>query len=199
MSIEIEIIRANIKDMLDARGDDVTYIEEHGDAVESTRYYNELITLDTDRTTVFFALTKEVLKEWKADKAHESEATMLEAYPGKTFMLVLADAPSPANLGKLVALDKSLQAAKSMLQIFYTKELMYNPLKHSLVPLHEKLPDAEARDMQEMYMIKHKSQMPVISHNDIIARWLALRTGDIVRITRYNDTSGTYYYYRCCV
>ena len=57
--MEIATIRENIKYMLDARGDDVSYIEEHGDAVEPTRYYNELIILDTDKTVVFFALTKE--------------------------------------------------------------------------------------------------------------------------------------------
>ena len=34
-AMEIEVIRAHIKDMLEARGDDVTYIEEHGDAVDA--------------------------------------------------------------------------------------------------------------------------------------------------------------------
>lgn len=200
MSIEIEIMRAHIKDMLEARGQDVSYIQEHGDAVEATRYYNECIQLDTDKTVVFFALTKEVLKEWKADKAHESADTMLEAYPGKTFILVLTDQPSSVILTKLLSIDKALAVnAHSSLQIFYTKELMYNPLNHTLVPLHEKLTPSEAKDIQESYMIKHKSQMPIISRNDIIARWLGLNTGDIARITRYNDTSGTYYYYRCCV
>ena len=199
MSIEIEIIRAHIKDMLAARGDDTSYIEEHGDAVEPNRFYSEVIVLDTDRTTVFFTLTKDVLKEWKADKSHESPESLVETYPKKQFILVLSDPPSPANLNKLVAMDKLLQQSQSSLHIFYTKELMYNPLKHSLVPPHEKLSEAESRDIQEAYMVKHKSQMPVISRNDIVARWLGLKPGEIVRITRYNETSGTYFYYRCCV
>jgi len=201
MSIEIDIMRAHIKDMLAARGDDVSYIEEHGDAVDATRFYSEVITLDTDKTTVFFALTKDVQKEWKVDKAHESHETLMETYPGKQFILVMADAPSPANLNKLTMIDKALQSSpnSSVLQIFYTKELMYNPFNHILVPKHEKLSELEAKEVQESYMVKHKSQMPVISHNDIIARWLGLKTGDIVKITRHNDTSGTYYYYRCCV
>lgn len=199
MSIEIDIMRAHLKDMLEARGQDVSYIGEHGDAVEATRYYNECITLDTDKTVVFFALTKDVLKEWKGDKVHENAETLLETYPGKTFILVLSDPPSSIILTKLTAIDKALSLSSSALQIFYTKELMYNPLNHTLVPLHEKLTPAESKEVQESYMIKHKSQMPVISRNDIIARWLGLNTGDITRITRYNDTSGTYYYYRCCV
>jgi len=199
MSIEIGIVRAHIREMLEARGDDVSYIEEHGDAVEPTRYYSEVITLDTDKTTVFFALTKDVQKAWKVDKAHESAETLLQAYPNMQFILVFSDPPSPANLNKLVAMDKALAASGSALQIFYMKELLYNPTKHVLVPLHEKLSEADSKEIQETYMVKHKSQMPVISHNDPIARWLGIKTGDIVRITRYNETSGTCYYYRCCV
>jgi DNA-directed RNA polymerase I, II, and III subunit RPABC1 len=79
------------------------------------------------------------------------------------------------------------------------KELMYNPLKHSLVPPHEKISEEESKEILVKYLIKTKSQMPVISRNDVIARWLGLRHGDIVKITRYNESSGIYYYYRCCM
>ena len=202
MSIELDIIRAHVKDMLEARGDDVSYIEEHGDAVPFDQYYKKTIILDTDKTVVFYALTKDILaKDWKTDEKHQSHETLLAAYPGKQFILVLSDTPSPANLNKLVAIDKALQSPpnNSALQIFYVKELLYNPMKHTLVPHHEKLSEVEAKEIMDSYLVKQKSQMPVISHNDTIARWLGLKTGDIVRITRYNETSGTYYYYRCCV
>ena len=72
-------------------------------------------------------------------------------------------------------------------------------MKHVLVPKHEKISEDEVKNVLSMYLIKHKSQLPIISRNDVIARWLGLRHGDIVRITRYNETSGTYYYYRCCL
>jgi DNA-directed RNA polymerase subunit H (RpoH/RPB5) len=195
--MEIEVIRAHIKDMLEARGDDVTYIEEHGDAVDAMRYYSEPIVLSTNNTTVFFALSKEILKGWRVQE--ESVETMVNTHKTKNFILVLLDAPSSALMNHLVAWDKELQAMGGMLQVFYMKELMYNPLKHVLVPRHEKLTETEAKEMMEQYLIKHKAQLPIISRNDPIARRLGLRTGDIVRITRYNDTSGMYYYYRCCV
>jgi DNA-directed RNA polymerase subunit H (RpoH/RPB5) len=51
----------------------------------------------------------------------------------------------------------------------------------------------------QKYMIKSKLQMPVILHNDIIAKWLGLKQGDIVKILRYNENSGLSYYYRCCI
>jgi DNA-directed RNA polymerase subunit H (RpoH/RPB5) len=194
---EIHTIRAHLRDMLEARGDDVSYIEEHGDAVEPSRYYSELIVLDTDRTTVFFALNKKVLSEWKQQE--ESAEAMLERYKTKCFVLVLADAPWSPMLQYIDARDKALQAHGGMLQIFYAKELMYNPLRHELVPKHEKLNEEEVKEVLDMYMVKHRTQMPIISRNDAVARRLGLRTGDIVRITRHNDTSGVYYYYRCCV
>jgi len=195
--MEISIIRENLKDMLDARGDDVTYIEEHGDAVDPPRYYNELIVLDTDKTVVFFALSKEVLKDWKTQ--YESHEKMIADYKKKHFILILTDPPSSALMNQLQTRDKLFQSQNGSLQIFYTKELMYNPMKHVLVPKHEKIPDEEVKNILSTYVIKHKSQMPIISRNDVIARWLGLRHGDIVRITRYNETSGTYYYYRCCL
>jgi DNA-directed RNA polymerase subunit H (RpoH/RPB5) len=196
--MDILTIRSNLKDMLDARGDDVSFIEEHGDAVEPSRYYSELITLYTDRTIIFFALTKDVVKNWKTEE--ESHETMIQKHDHKKhFILILNDPPSSALMHQLQARDKALQTLNGSLQIFYMKELMYNPLKHSLVPPHEKISEEESKEILVKYLIKTKSQMPVISRNDVIARWLGLRHGDIVKITRYNESSGIYYYYRCCM
>lgn len=195
--MEIDIVRTHLKDMLESRGDDVSYIEEHGDVVETSRYYSEIIELSTDKTTVFFILSKEMLKKWRQQE--ESPAKMVESYKTKNFLLILSDTPSPAAMHSLTAWDKDLQAMGGMLQVFFMKELMYNPMKHELVPKHEKLSDADAKVMMEQYLIKSKAQLPIISRNDPIARRLGLRHGDIVKITRYNDTSGVYYYYRCCV
>lgn len=195
--MEIDIIRTHLKEMLESRGDDVSYIEEHGDAVEVSKYYSEIIQLDTNNTTIFFLLSKDLLKKWKQQE--ESVEKMVKTYKTKNFILILMDPPSPAAMHNLTAWDKDLQATGGMLQVFFTKELMYNPMKHELVPKHEKLTEEEAKDMMEQYLVKHKSQLPNISRNDPIARRLGLRHGDIVRITRFNDTSGLYYYYRCCV
>ena len=124
---------------------------------------------------------------------------MIADYKKKHFILVLTDPPSSALMHQLQARDKLLQTQNGSLQIFYTKELLYNPMKHVLVPKHEKISEDEVKNVLSIYLIKHKSQLPIISRNDVIARWLGLRHGDIVRITRYNETSGTYYYYRCCL
>jgi len=86
-----------------------------------------------------------------------------------------------------------------MLQYFKVEELFFNPTKHELVPPHRKLSSDEAKIIMDKYMIKSKGQMPLIQHTDVIAKWIGLKQGDLVEITRYNENSGEYYYYRCCV
>lgn len=195
-NMEITTMRKHIKAMLAARGDDVSYIEEHGDAVESKRYYNEIITLDTDKTVVFYALNK--AKELK--DREKTAAEMIAKYGGrKNFIVVLYQPPSSPILNQFQTRNKDLQKLGGMLHIFYVKELQYNPLTHELVPKHRKMTVEEGKAKMEEYKIKKKIQMPIISKDDVIARWLGLQPGDIVEITRHNETAGTYYYYRCCM
>lgn len=194
--MEIEIIRKHVKEMLEARGDDVSYIEEHGDAVDPKRYYNEIITLDTDNTVVFFALNK--AKDLK--DREKSAADMMNKYEQrKHYIAIFAQPPSSPILNKFQIINKDLQKQGGSFGIFSTKELMYNPLKHNLVPKHRKMTPQEGAKIMEDYKIKHHKNMPVISKDDVIARWLGLIPGNIVEITRNNDTSGTYYFYRCCM
>ena len=102
-------------------------------------------------------------------------------------------------LSQLNKYDKLFQKNGGILQFFQIKQLMFNPTKHEFVPEHVKLTDAEAQDIMKKYMIKSKLQMPIILHNDIIAKWLGLKQGDIVKIKRYNDNSGVSFYYRSCI
>lgn len=204
--MEIDIIRTNLKDMLEIRGDDVSYIQEHGDAVvydDVQRFYKELITLDTDKTTIFFALTKDILKEKllnKELKKEDTAETIFSKYKTKNFIVITTESPSiKQSILQFQLIDKVLQSAGGMLQIFYVDELKYNPLSHRLVPKHEKLTETEEKEVMEKYKLKSKSQFPVIQKTDPIARWLGLRHGDIICITRINSNSGKYYYYRCAV
>ena len=86
-----------------------------------------------------------------------------------------------------------------MLQYFHAQELLFNPTKHELVPPHRKLSVDESKEVMEKYLIKSKGQMPLILHTDVIAKWIGLKQGELVEIIRYNENSGKYYYYRCCV
>lgn len=189
-------MRQHVKDMLEMRGDDVSYIDEHGDAVEPKRYYNEIITLDTNNTVVFFALNK--AKELK-EREKNAEDMMNKYDKRKHFIAIFSQPPSSPILTKYQLLQKELLKIGGTFGIFYTKELMYNPLKHELVPQHRKMTETEANAIMDEYKIRHHKHMPIISKDDVVARWLGLCPGNVVEITRYNETSGTYYYYRCCM
>lgn len=187
----------HVTEMLQMRGDDTSEFEEHGDAVPRPRYYTDptRIILNTDKTTVFFALSKEVLKELL--KEFKEVEDFEEEYKTKNFIIVVMELPSSTTMNTLLARDKTLQQNGGMLQVFTLKELLYNPSKHVLVPEHKKLTEEEAKEVLDKYMIKSKAQLPQIHRTDVMARWLGLRHGDVVRITRFNPTSGEYYYYRC--
>ena len=199
--MEIDRILLHLSEMLLARGDDIAEFVEHADAVQRQRYYSEVIELSTNRTTVLFALGKEVMATLlkKTLKDLDEPEALIERFGTPNFILVAQEPLSSGNNTAMQVRDKRLQAHGGMFQVFLTKELAYNPSKHELVPRHEKLAEDEAREIMERYLIKNRTKMPIISRTDIMARWLGLRQGDIVRITRYNDTSGEYYYYRCCL
>jgi len=198
--MDMDKVILHLTELFQARNEDVSEFEEHADAVLRPRYFNEFIVLNTDETTVFFTLTKELLRDlMKEFKEYEDPRDFINHYKTKNFIIVLLDPASPATSSSLLKRDKDLSTVGGMLQIFLLKELMYNPSKHALVPKHEKLTESESKELLEKLMIKSKSQLPTIHKSDAMAKWLGLRHGDIVRITRHNDTSGEYYYYRCCV
>ncbi len=204
MAHELETILLHLSEMLAMRGDDIIEFSEHGNEViqqDPSRFTDatEFVILDTDRTTVVFALTKEIARRlfnttWKELTSKEK---IQEKFRHSNIVMVLSEMPISSHISNLQQKEKLLEGGQ--IQIFLKSELMYNPSKHDLVPKHEKLSEAEAKQIMDKYNVRTKSQLPSILKTDVMARWLGLRSGDIVRITRYNDTSGLYYYYRCCV
>jgi len=82
---------------------------------------------------------------------------------------------------------------------FQAASIVNNPLKHTLVPPHVKVPQEEEEAFLKSIYAK-KSQFPLIRfHEDPIARMIGLVPGDIVRITRPSPTSGENVGYRVCV
>lgn len=200
--MEIDKVILNLKDMLIVRGEDVTEFEEHADLVERSRYYTEPIELTAGGTTVVFALHKRVVQQiYGILRQKETAAEIEDVWGTKNIILVLAEehAPSTVVMNTLAARERALATIGGLFQHFYLHELMYNPSKHVLVPRHEKLTEAQAREVMDLYSIKNRAQLPAILKTDMMARWLGLRHGELVKITRHNTTSGSHAYYRCCM
>lgn len=93
-----------------------------------------------------------------------------------------------------------LSSKKLRISFFDVRTLVSNPLKHTLVPLHELVPEEEHTDLLKKYNIKSKLNLPMIKfHEDIIGRILGLIPGSIVKITRPSPSAGEYIVYRLCV
>jgi len=96
--------------------------------------------------------------------------------------------------------SKMLTTLKVNLQIFDIKQLQFNISKHVLVPKHDIIRDEkEIKSIIERFSLKSKYQLPIILKTDAMAKYLGLKNGDIVRITRDSPTSGEYVIYRCCI
>lgn len=110
-----------------------------------------------------------------------------------TFVVVVRDMPTAAAL-------KSMDELDATIEFFDVRELQYNVSRHSLVPKHEPVRDEEAiQALVRAYALKTRFQFPIILASDPMARYLALRHGQLVRVTRPSPSAGTYQLYRCCL
>lgn len=203
--MNIDIIIENLKDMLINRGDNIDEFEEHEVEIERDDFFsdNNAINFHTSNTAIIFALTKTLRSNIIDDLKKNSSYIegFLKKYNGKNNIILVFnnDLLNTSLITTLTSIDKILQKKGGMLQYFNSNELSFNPTKHEFVPPHRKLTIEEGKNIMEKYMIKSKLQMPLIFHTDVIAKWIGLKQGDIVEITRYNQNSGKCYYYRCCV
>ena len=202
--MDIASIINNIKEMLMERGDDISLFEEHELSVDKEEYENDrnIIEFQTSKTTIIFALTKK-LRKYVMDELKNYEGDIdnfITKYGNKKNVILIFnnDTVSQPVITQLNKYDKMFQKNDGQLQYFHAKQIMFNPTKHEYVPKHIKLSEKEATDFMNEYMIKSKLYMPVILHNDPIAKWLVLKQGDIVKIIRYNENSGVSFYYRSC-
>lgn len=202
--MDIDIIIENVKSMMLDRKDNIDEFEEHEVDIDREDFYNDknFIEFHTSNTTIVFALTKKLRKS-VLDELKDGEDVMdfVAKYNNKLNIVFIFnnDNISTPILQQFNKHDKQLQKMGGMLQFFHMKNLMFNPTKHKLVPKHTKLTADEITEVMTKYLIKGKAQMPYILRNDVIAKWLGLKQGDVVQIDRYNENSGVSYYYRVCV
>jgi DNA-directed RNA polymerase subunit H len=70
--------------------------------------------------------------------------------------------------------------------------------KHSVVPKHELLDDKQKEEVLKGFGITLR-QLPRMLDSDPMAKILAAKPGDVVKITRKSETAGESVYYRVVI
>ena len=204
--MDIQLAIRNLLDMLDGRKEDTSAIRKSMESMTDTNTFTQQIFDEwkTDKTQIIFTLSKNFFNSYMKNYIKDPEIDLVDLYERSHILIISSETPSPSVLTSIQQKDKAMQTksptSHSILQVFTLKELQYNPSKHILVPKHELMADEnEIKELLVKYQVKSKNHLPHILKTDIMAKWLGLRIGDVIRITRYNENSGIYHYYRCCV
>lgn len=103
------------------------------------------------------------------------------------------------NTATMKSLMSEAAARRVRMEIFSIQELQYNPARHVLVPKHARVPKADEEGIVRTYSVHNRFQLPLILQGDVMARYLGLQHGDIVRIERPSPTAGIAIVYRVCM
>lgn len=123
-------------------------------------------------------------------RAVDVQQALAAAGAGKAAsIVVLAERQSDATMRGVAALP-----AETFLQV----ELLSNKSRHVLVPRHERLPPAELPALLASLGLAQRSALPTILRSDPQARYLGLKPGEVVRISRPSPSAGVSTVYRVC-
>jgi DNA-directed RNA polymerase subunit H (RpoH/RPB5) len=177
-----------IRQMLKDRGDDTTSL--------GTVSSQDLIAISASRNVFHIDLEScahRIIYNMNAKFKLADVRKLLEDDAHTVYIIVTRD--KPTHPGR-----KGVDELKKDVQFFDLRELQYNVSRHQLVPPHDPIRDDKIiDDIVARYRLKSRFHMPLILSTDPMARYLALKHGQIVRITRSSPSAGTYVLYRCCM
>ena len=175
-----------ILEMFDDRNIDTTAFDMNkiNESILSNAYKVGFEIVVDDIKIVFYLAERFRLAELK--DLYKDIATVYN-----TQILVVKDTVSANN-------TKAISAMVKNIQFFDIKRLQFNITHHKYVPKHELVASDEVKNIMDIYALRSKTQLPLISKNDPIAKYYGLKIGDIVKITRTSITSGETIIYRCC-
>lgn len=182
-----ELIKSfvTLKEMLVDRGVDVSRLNSISDAelnIMSKSHKIFSVEVNDSMKIVYHINTKFKINE-------------LKKYLGENEHIIVVFKEKINNLNIRNMRDQN----NVFIEIFMMKELQFNISRHMLVPKHEIMKnDDEIDKLLKTYNLK-KNQLPIILHSDPMARYLNVKVGDIVKITRDSPSAGIAIVYRYCV
>ena len=200
---EVARSMATIYEMLhDRRHPDLSSLEDPGNSVEAIVKISESqnvfhFDLPSCATRVVYNLNPkfkmpDVKKIISLPFATPSGPSAQSATPSEVVAVILVVRERPVQ-------GKAVDDPSRDVQMFLLKELQFNLTRHELVPEHVPVRDeAEIEAIMRRYRLKSRYMLPLILGNDPVALHLALKPGQVVRITRPSPSAGTFVTYRCC-
>lgn len=158
------------------------------------------IILEKDGKTTYvkyhlnkYRANKPILK--LIDKIYSADEGVLK--PDDTLVLIVIE-----GINQMMNLEKSLAILYDeygyYIQVFNLDILQKNITKLNIVPQHKILNQKEHNTLLEKFNAREED-LPVIKRLDPVAKYHAMKPGDICEISRKTETSGIGYYYRHCV
>ncbi len=184
-----KIIKAlkTIKKMLIDRKIFDSDIHLFDDILMKNKLFEKQITINlNDVQIVFYLYDKNKIKE------------ISEIFLKNDFRLYLLIVNKNFNQSDL---KKRLGDAKfSILQIFNIMELQFNISEHLLVPKHEIINNVEIEELKKYHKLNNiNQQLPIINKTDPMVKYLNIKPGQIVKITRISPSSGEAFVWRICI
>jgi DNA-directed RNA polymerase subunit H (RpoH/RPB5) len=113
-----------------------------------------------------------------------------------TLVIIVNDEPNETIVNRV----KYLYDKEGIFVVIHNiNRLQFNILNHSLVPNIEILKQKDVDELKIKFNLKSEMQLPEISRFDPQALAVAMRPGEICKLTRKSATSMFYNYYRVCV
>lgn len=166
--------------MLQQRGVDVSTPETMESQLFDITRFDKVFVYLTNRARI---TTNDIA--WTTKNTKESG--------GDLSIVVVPIPPSAAILS-------AVRAVADKFQLFHVGQLQFDLTTHRKIPPHRILNAEEREAFMAKYHVKDpSSQMPLIDSQDMMARWIGAKPGDIVEIIRKSETAGSTPYYRLCV
>ena len=179
-----------LKEMLEDRNIETTSINSITE-LEVIKLYNENQTFDikiNDKLKVIYYMANKI--------KIQNIKPFIDEENDKTIIFISKEKLTTNNYKSF----SDFKEKKINFQFFFINELLFNIYKHKYVPKHEVINDTkEIEHIKTTYLLKNLYQLPLILNTDPICKYLDIKSGSVVKITRPSPTAGEYILYRYVV
>jgi len=95
--------------------------------------------------------------------------------------------------------DYNNDPKNALFQVFEIRRLQFDITTHRKFPPHRIITKEELTALQKKFnIVDPKKQLPWIDSEDPGAKWIGARSGDVIEIQRFSESSGMNVYHRYC-